>query len=391
MASARLPLLLIAFSTAVSFVEAEENDTAMAAEELMANTSWSASSSGVAMNATGDLMTTLSMAANAGDTTLYLTDVTGVAIGWSIVLEHPDGFYSETVSVTGVTVGSRRLSSEGRRLASGSVTIPPPLANSYPSGAGVAASAPAASGSVGNDPVVWFGKEAREFWLPVGQLTPIIQTRHLNMYASTFVGSPREQWIDRIVVTNSDGFRFADVRIKKSIASFNRSKILKDGFESLDVTFGMEQSPRKVMPKATPTGSQEAHARMDLWMVVEPLSKVFNWLPYAVDQTHIGKARREAIIITSPDVRFLIISSPATEYSGDFSYLSVEYAHLDVHILEMKHQQSVRGLLPELWGIQKMSNMTKELTCPPWSKDAPQTKRYAVDVDAEWNRRFFTV
>mmetsp|Transcript_32141 Transcript_32141/g.58913 ORF Transcript_32141/g.58913 Transcript_32141/m.58913 type:complete len:392 (-) Transcript_32141:197-1372(-) len=391
MASARLPLLLIAFSTAVSFVEAEENDTAMAAEELMANTSWSASSSGVAMNATGDLMTTLSMAANAGDTTLYLTDVTGVAIGWSIVLEHPDGFYSETVSVTGVTVGSRRLSSEGRRLASGSVTITPPLANSYPSGAGVAASAPAASGSVGNDPVVWFGKEAREFWLPVGQLTPIIQTRHLNMYASTFVGSPREQWIDRIVVTNSDGFRFADVRIRKNINSFNRSKIPTDGFESLDLTLGMEQSPRKVMPKVAPGGSKDAYARLDLWMVMEPLNKVFNWLPWHVDQTHIGKARREAIIITSPDVRFLIISSPATEYSGDFSYLSMEYAHLDIHILDMEHKKSVRGLLPELWGIQKMTNRTMEFCKPPWEKDAPETGRHSVDVDKEWNKNFFQV
>jgi len=372
-----LPLLLVVFGTAVSFVQADENDTM---STYTSNTS-------VPMNATGDLMTQLSMAANAGDTTLYLADVTGITIGWEIVLEHPDGYYTETVSVTGVTVGARRLSSEGRRLASGSVTVSPPLANSYPSGSGVAASA-SITGSAGNDPVVWFGKESREFWLPVGQLTPIIQTPHLNMYASTFVGSPREQWIDRIVVTNSDGFRFADVRIKKSIASFNRSKILKDGFESLDVTFGMEQSPRKVMPKATPTGSQEAHARMDLWMVVEPLSKVFNWLPYAVDQTHIGKARREAVVITSPDARFLIVSSAATEYSGDFSYLSVDYAHLDVHIIEMKRKQSVRGLLPELWGIQKMSNMTKALTCPPWSKDAPDTKRYSVNIEAEWERRF---
>lgn len=382
MAGARFPLLFFVFSTAVSVVQAQDNDTV--------DSSMAVNDTSVPMNATGDLMTQLSMGASAGDTTLYLADVTGITVGWSLTLEHPDGYYSETVEVTGVSVGSRRLSEDGRRLAAGSVTINPPLANSYPAGTGVAASAPTSS-SVGNDPVVWFGKESKEFWLPVGQLTPIIQTRHLNMYASTFVGSPREQWIDRIVVTNSDGFRFADVRIKRDINAFNRSKIPIDGFESLDLTLGMEQSPRKVMPKVAPTGSKEAYARMDLWMVVEPLNKVFNWLPWHVDQTHIGKARREAVIITSPDARFLIVSSPATEYSGDFSYLAVDYAHLDVHILEMKHRQSVRGLLPELWGIQKMSNMTKALTCPPWSKDAPNTKRFSVDVEAEWERRFLTV
>lgn len=237
------------------------------------------------------------------------------------------------------------------------------------------------AGSVGNDPVVWFGKESKEFCLPIGQLTPIIHTRHLNMYASTFPGSPHEQWIDRIVVTNSDGFRFADVRIKKDIKSFNRSNLPQNGLESIELKAGMVQSPLKAMPEVSPSDNKWAFKRMDLWMVVEPLNKVFSSLPWHVDQTSIGKARREAVIITSPDARFLIVSSPATEYFGDFSYLSVEYAHLDVHILDMKHRQSVRGILPELWGIQKMSNRTKELACRPWSEDENKTDHHAVDVD----------
>jgi len=197
--------------------------------------------------------------------------------------------------------------------------------------------------------------------------------------------------MDRIVVTNADGFRFADIRIKKNLASFNRSEIPPNGFESMDVTLGMAHAPLKEMPKVPRAGSDSGYQRMGVSVRFQPLSTVFHHLPWHVDQTHIGRARREAVVITSSDARFLIISSPATEYSGDFSYLSVEYAHLDIHVLDMERKQSVRGLLPELWGIQKTSNRTLELTCPPWEQKCAQMEHHSVDVDAEWNRRYFQV
>merc|ERR1712217_49732 len=120
---------------------------------------------------------------------------------------------------------------------------------------------------------------------------------------------------------------------------------------------------------------------MDVTLVTEKLSGIFEYVPFAIDQKTIGGAQREAVIIYSPDVRFLIISSPATEHSGEFAYLSVKYAHLDIHILEMQNRASIRGVLPELWGLKKMSNATKALTCPPWGKDAPNTQTTSVAVD----------
>merc|ERR1712094_165785 len=134
-------------------------------------------------------------------------------------------------------------------------------------------------------------------------------------------------------------------------------------------------------------GRKGYFSRMEVSIITERLNKVFNWLPFHIDQVHIGKARREAVIITSPDARFIIISSPATEYYGDVSYLSVDYAHLDIHILDMKNRASLRGLLPELWGLKKMSNRTKAMTCPPWSKESNriEAKQLDADVDAERN------
>jgi hypothetical protein len=273
-----------------------------------------------------------------------------------------------------------------------SLLVTPPLSQGF-SNPQITTVAPASLFAAGNDPIATFGKESREFWLPVGKLTPILHTRHLSMLASTFTGSPHEQWMDRIIVTNGDGFRLADIQIKKNIGDFNRSKSPPNAFETIDLTLGMSKTPLTEMPKDLDGGRKGYYSRMEVSVMTEKLNKVFNWLPWHVDQVHIGKARREAVIIQSPDARFIIISSPATEYYGDVSYLSVEYAHLDIHILDMKNRASIRGLLPELWGLKKMSNRTKEMTCPPWSKEASQFKSQTVDEngDADLNGQFFTV
>jgi len=226
--------------------------------------------------------------------------------------------------------------------------------------------------AAGQDPLVTFGDQSREFWLPVGKLTPIMHTRHMNILASTFAGSPYEQWIDRIVVTNVDGLRLVEIAIKKDIYSYNKSEAklsLRNGFETMDVSVGMDASPMKEFPEDLPNGNKKWFRRLNfpVWVVCDKLQKVFNYLPWHVSQFHIGNAQREAVTITSPDARFVIVSSPATEYYGAFKHLSVQYAHLDIHILNLKKRASIRGILPEIMGIQKLSNRTKELTRPPWS------------------------
>jgi len=224
--------------------------------------------------------------------------------------------------------------------------------------------------AAGADPMVSYGKEIKEFWLPPGKLTPLLHTRHLNVLASTFAANPYEQWMDRILVTTSDGVRLAEVSIKKDIASFNASRSSRRAYETIDLTLGMQQGPLEELPDNLPGGNKKWFKRLDCWVISDRLKRVFTWLPWAVGQFHIGGAQREAVLITSPDARFVIVSSPATEYYGDFAHLSVQYAHLDIHIMELRNRASVRGLLPEIWGLKKMSNRTKELTCPPWKKDA---------------------
>jgi len=46
-----------------------------------------------------------------------------------------------------------------------------------------------------------------------------------------------------------------------------------------------------------------------------------------------------------------ICSAPADEYFGHLRHLSLQYAHLDLAIVEVDNFSRVTGLLPELWGV----------------------------------------
>lgn len=336
-----------------------------------------------AQNTTTNTTTTTSSTSTTTNTTTTTTLYSSKGTSFSdfeylgvnstrMTVSKPGGF-SIGDSIT-LTEGAMSESTKIMTFDGSALILQPRLQNTYTPGAvdvEVTAIDPnTAPYSAGNDPIAWFGKESREFWLPVGKLTPILHTPHLNMLATTFVGSPKEQWIDRVVITNADGFHFATVQIKKNINSFNLSKaVAANSFETIDLTLGTAKSPLKEIPEDLPGGDKGYYQRMEVSVITEKLNKVFNWLPWHIDQTHIGKARREAVIISSPEARFLIISSAAVEYYGPLSYLSIDYAHLDIHIIDMKNRASVRGLLPEIWGMKKMSNRTKQLTCPPWSED----------------------
>lgn len=345
------------------------------------------SSTNTSTTTTNSTTTTSTTTTSTTTTTLFSSTLTAAPADYEyrggnatrIIVANKGGFsIGDEITLTqgGISESSTIVDGDGRRLGAmggpGAIIVQPRLVNAFTAGAGIAVTSAGAAApfSAGNDPIATFGKESREFWLPVGKLTPILHTPHVNLLASTFTGSPREQWMDKIVVTNSDGFKLATIEIKKNLNSFNMSAAeAVTSFETISLTPGMSKAPMKEIPKDLPGGGFRYFHRMDVWVVAVKLEKVFKWLPWHIDQKKIGKARREAIIVTTPDVRLLVVSSAAHEYYGPLSYLSVDYAHLDIHIMEMQKHASIRGLLPELWGLQKMSNRTKQLTCPPWSED----------------------
>jgi len=196
---------------------------------------------------------------------------------------------------------------------------------------------------------------------------PVMYTKEFTLLGSTFPGNIYEQWFDRIVITGPDDFQLAAVSIKKDLVDFNRSKSKrkKNGFETIDFVLGAEGSPLEVMPDAN-----SFYRRWDVHIGISKIDDIFQYGPHLRTQATIGGWRREVVQLRCKSAHLLIISSPATEYFGDHSYLAAKYAHLDVVILDMGDTESLKGILPELWGFRPMSNVTKAMLTPPWSKNA---------------------
>eukprot|EP00931_Biecheleriopsis_adriatica_P102168 TRINITY_DN77183_c0_g1_i1.p1 TRINITY_DN77183_c0_g1~~TRINITY_DN77183_c0_g1_i1.p1 ORF type:complete len:170 (+),score=29.76 TRINITY_DN77183_c0_g1_i1:103-612(+) len=86
----------------------------------------------------------------------------------------------------------------------------------------------------------------------------------------------------------------------------------------------------------------------------------------------IGKFPRECVDVAGLSMHVYICSTPASEYYGHQSYLAMKYAHLDIAFPQIRHFESLKGLLPELWGIQPMSNSTKALVKEMPTEDSSQ-------------------
>merc|ERR1712146_286674 len=90
---------------------------------------------------------------------------------------------------------------------------------------------------------------------------------------------------------------------------------------------------------------------------------------HSTQATTVGRLPRECVDIAGPWLHLYVCSTAATEYFGHLRHLSLKYAHLDMLFVEVRSFQSLTGLLPELWGVQPMSEFTK--TCVKPETDVP--------------------
>jgi len=204
------------------------------------------------------------------------------------------------------------------------------------------------------DPVTWYGNVREEFWLPHRVLSPLLLSPDMQVLASSRPGHEEDQWIDRIVVASAAGEHVLDVTIKRNLTYFDRATLLPDSFETLDVK--MEWWRSGLMAVMPPGDAQFNH-----W---SGISLGFGRVRH-FGQTNAGVApRREAVYVMSSSLKILILSSGAREYfidRGDSKHLAMEYSHLDLEIMEIRDNDELRGILPELWGILPMSEETKAL------------------------------
>jgi len=208
----------------------------------------------------------------------------------------------------------------------------------------------------GNDPIAQLGDVRREFELPPGVMTTLLQAPDFQMRGTVFEGGgPWEQWFNRIVLTVPWQDRFLEIKIRENLQDFNFSKVPRSAFQTLDITMGYSRY-----------GSGRAVTKISDFHEVVPWDFLAHEITfrkvkrhYPAEVTTIGKFPRECVDAAGKYMHFYICSAPSTEYYGHQRDLSLKYAHLDVAFVEVVDYQALTGLLPELWGVQPMTESTK--------------------------------
>lgn len=213
-----------------------------------------------------------------------------------------------------------------------------------------------AAGGAGADPVTWYGDQVHVFSLPVQTLLPLMSATDMVLHGQTFAyGGPWQQWFNRMVLSSPDGERWVEIRMKTDILEFNRSRAVKGAFESMEVTLGHGSFDNPTFTSVVPSPDFQIPLNflgfdIHFWKMNRN-ARVANSM--------IGTAHRECMEVAGANVHFYICSAPAHEFYGWQRDLAVQYAHLDLAIIEVLDGEKLTGTLPELWGMQPMSKETE--------------------------------
>lgn len=211
-------------------------------------------------------------------------------------------------------------------------------------------------GGIGADPVAWYGNKVRVFSFPPKTLMPLMTASDMELHGETFShGGPWQQWFGRLVLASPGGDRWVQIKIRKDILEFNRTRAPKGHFETLEVSLGHGSFDDPSVQ--TQVLGPDIHIPLSFlgfdvvfWKMARN-SRAAN--------TMIGAAHRECMEVAGANVHFYVCSSPAHEFYGWQRDLAVELAHLDLAIIEVIDGTAVRGTMPELWGMQPLSEATK--------------------------------
>jgi hypothetical protein len=209
---------------------------------------------------------------------------------------------------------------------------------------------------MGFDPVAKFGDRTYLFELPPGELTTLIRAPEVELLGSVFEGQgPWEQWFHRIVLTVPARDRFLEIRVKGDLHLANQSLSPRSDLSTLDITMGYGDPAQpwataKVRDFSTPVPL----SLLGYHVVIRRLRR-----DYHVTHTSVGRFPRECADIAGAEFHVYICSTPANEYYGELRHLALKFAHLDMSFHEVYDASKLAGLLPELWGLQPMSESTR--------------------------------
>jgi len=211
------------------------------------------------------------------------------------------------------------------------------------------------------DPIAAYGKKRVEFHLPVRIPTLLFQGLHMKVWGSTFPGLFGDQWLERILVLSKTDNKVIEIVIKDDLHNFNKDLQNPGEFETLKVAMWTpERTELQTMPPL--------HNSWDVDNLVITFGAQ-HWGEEA--RKHRGAPRRECVSIASVTSKLAVCSSSAHEYFGN-GIGAWEFAHLDINFANVTAEttSSLKGVLPELWGLVPVSNRTKSFIQKEWVEES---------------------
>lgn len=199
------------------------------------------------------------------------------------------------------------------------------------------------AGTVLGDPIAEYGHMKTEFVIPQGTFSPLLQSPDIHVSAKPHPGEKsQEQWLSEVRVTSRSGLELLEVRIRNDLAIFNRSRVPRNAFESLEIRLGPAKEPVLLVP---PPDEHLTALRGKVVFLFGQQRSLFDG----------DGPRREVVMIVTAAMKMVIVSSSAQEFYTDPG-LALKHAHLDLMFPEINQPDRLSGLLPELWGLQPLSN-----------------------------------
>lgn len=214
--------------------------------------------------------------------------------------------------------------------------------------------------AVAGDPITFYNGTKSKFWIPMQpRFVPLLQTPEVHLLASALQGPEEDlQWFDRFLVTLPDGARVLEVGVRRqhleltSNRSTRQRSFRQGGFQQLEVILGNDTRPLDVFKQGSFTVSGGS--------VTLAIAARHSYPP----RFH-GTPRTEYVHVQTESISFVLYGSHAGQEFPDNFTAQAKYVHMDLYCIEMVGEESYAGVLPEIWGIQPMSEEVRTMLLPP--------------------------
>lgn len=217
------------------------------------------------------------------------------------------------------------------------------------------------TGSLGGDPFTSYAGKKAQFWLPLSKTSALISCNGMQLRGAVFgtgVAGDKQQWFSRFSVHYGDSELLSvQLREQTPAAAHGSDQLEVDGVDvSVEKHSAAGASPVSVIPAAgSPLRVLNVTATgRTVWGSGAGSAGA---LSYVVSRA--GKA--ETVAVTVRGTEFTLFSSVARKFTGA---KAAAFVHVDLKFTKIAPAEC-SGPLPEIWGVQPMSEGTAKMLQPP--------------------------